>query len=634
MSLGQLLGGAGVVGQAWRAEEDAQRASRARELQTEELNRLEALRRYQQQTQTGAPQDAAVPQFTLAGLGEGAQFASDQPAAPAPAAPAAPGLRMPAFATQYAALSTPAPATQQAPAPQQAPAQQAAATAPQTPTNVGRGASKQSAAKRAQLLQEAEAAWEAQLADRPPVRTSRGARPTPESRARVAEKKQFIDTYIATASAPKAGLNVPESVAAQPAPQPAPQPALQATAPRTGGTRTDRLNNPGGLVYNEYTRSLGATGKDYGGLAIFPSMEIGAAASLANLQNYGRNGFNTVEKIINRWAPPNAEGNTPESTRNYINFVSQQLGVNAEQPLDMQNPATLQALNGAIKQFEGTGEAPAPLEIPRTQERNMEMADFYLSDPETIPYEQQQLVKFAQQQAELITRQRNEDAQLAQMYIRSGTAYGAQQAGALREAIRTADMQLLQLQQQFEQKAMYLEGMQGIQEFATANDPRRLSGVLTAYLGRPVGIQRRPDGNYNYFVNGNKTKENLTPAQMAELALRVVSPEARQAAAESAKLENELALKFKYDTSITAANIRAIANITTATTNGEYALRLEELKKQGITVQALPDGQLAVVKDDRTLLLLNPTPVQEKTPLGSITLAPRASAVDLNRVGR
>jgi len=285
---------------------------------------------------------------------------------------------------------------------------------------------------------------------------------------------------------------------------------------------------------------------------------------------------------------------------------------------------------------QAAGAAPAPLEVPRTQARNMEMAEFYLRGNQ-VPYELQQLQQFAQQQATLLTQQRNERARLAKMYRESGTAYGSQQAQVLMGEIEKYDGALLQLRQQYTEKEMYLQGMQGLRELANANDPRLISGVLTKYKGVPVGIQPLPNGNYNYFVNGVKTKENISAQNLATGALREFSSEARAAVAKSAALENELALKLRYDSSVTSANINAIARLLEARTEGEYKLAAERAKQEGIEFKPVGDGsgKIAVTMNGRTLLLVDTAEVrQEKTPLGTITLPPTARRVGGLDVGR
>lgn len=277
--------------------------------------------------------------------------------------------------------------------------------------------------------------------------------------------------------------------------------------------------------------------------------------------------------------------------------------------------------------------APAnPLTVPRTQAENMSMADKLLARPETIPFELRQLQEFAEQQAALLTRQRNDAARLAQVYMRSGTTQGIAAAERLRATIDQADAGLLTLQQGVAQKQMYLQGMQGLREFATAQDPRRLAGVLSTYMGVPVGIQPRSDGRYNYFINGERVREGLTAEQVSETAMREFSPEARQAVSASARLANELALKLRFDPGIQTAQINAIAKLFEARTKGEYDLQVEALKKQGIEIK--PDaatGRWAIIRNGRELLVVDPREVrQQETPFGVLPIAPPARRIGLD----
>lgn len=116
-----------------------------------------------------------------------------------------------------------------------------------------------------------------------------------------------------------------------------------------------RNNNPGNIEDGSFARGLpGYQGTD-GRFAVFDSMDNGNAAKGALLQSYGRRGFNTVEKVVGRWAPP-----SENDTGSYVQFVSERLGVDPRQPLDLDNPQTLSALQAAIAEREnGTQAAPA-----------------------------------------------------------------------------------------------------------------------------------------------------------------------------------------------------------------------------------------------------------------------------------
>ncbi len=140
-------------------------------------------------------------------------------------------------------------------------------------------------------------------------------------------------------------------------------------APAANAPRGIRNNNPGNIIASPFATRMGATGVDDKGFAIFPDAAAGERAAVSLLGVYGQQGLNTVEQIVSKWSPPNAPGNTPQATQNYVNFVSQQLGVAPGAPLNMQDPQVLQRIAAAKFKFENgtapTGQsAAAPTQAP------------------------------------------------------------------------------------------------------------------------------------------------------------------------------------------------------------------------------------------------------------------------------
>lgn len=130
---------------------------------------------------------------------------------------------------------------------------------------------------------------------------------------------------------------------------------------QSGAPRSLRNNNPGNIEDGEFARSLpGYKGTD-GRFAVFETPEAGKAAQVALLGSYGSRGFNTVAKIINRWAPP-ADNNPTDA---YVQFVSAKLGVDPNAPLDLSNPQVAEAVASAIAQFEGGGQSASNGAGPR-----------------------------------------------------------------------------------------------------------------------------------------------------------------------------------------------------------------------------------------------------------------------------
>lgn len=104
------------------------------------------------------------------------------------------------------------------------------------------------------------------------------------------------------------------------------QQAPSAPSANTAIPRSLRNNNPGNLEYTAYTRSLGATGSD-GRFAIFPSLEAGQQASIANLQRLRRKGNDTISKLVGVWSPAGENG--AANTNSYIGRVAKQTGIDA-----------------------------------------------------------------------------------------------------------------------------------------------------------------------------------------------------------------------------------------------------------------------------------------------------------------
>ncbi|WP_234103620.1 hypothetical protein [Citrobacter portucalensis] len=193
-----------------------------------------------------------------------------------------------------------------------------------------------------------------------------------------------------------------------------------------GDARGIRNNNPGNLEYSKANPWVGQTGDD-GRFAKFETPEHGIRALGRNLLSYQRQGIDTVNDIINRWAPPSDNNNTDA----YIQAVCAQLGVTPDQPLDASNPDTLKALCASIIQHEngsqpysdqqlatGVSAAIGLSQLPTSTKRYTGNAAFDAASPEaqaTFLRQADQIRK--QQQAEYRTNidSRVRDASAAYM---------------------------------------------------------------------------------------------------------------------------------------------------------------------------------------------------------------------------
>lgn len=106
--------------------------------------------------------------------------------------------------------------------------------------------------------------------------------------------------------------------------------------------------NPGNIENGPFARSQpGYVGSD-GRFAQFDTMDHGIDAQSALLQGYGNKGLNTLNAIINRYAP-SSDNNNPNA---YASFVSKKMGVDPNQPLDMNDPNVRRNMAMAMGRFE------------------------------------------------------------------------------------------------------------------------------------------------------------------------------------------------------------------------------------------------------------------------------------------
>lgn len=84
----------------------------------------------------------------------------------------------------------------------------------------------------------------------------------------------------------------------------------------------------------------------------FVAPEWGLRAMAKILLTYQANGFNTVRKIIGRWAPPNEN-----DTQAYVRSVATSVGMLPDAPLDLSSPDTMAKLLKAIIRHEN-GQQP------------------------------------------------------------------------------------------------------------------------------------------------------------------------------------------------------------------------------------------------------------------------------------
>jgi len=114
-------------------------------------------------------------------------------------------------------------------------------------------------------------------------------------------------------------------------------------------TRGERNNNPGNIRKgpSQWQGMLPADQQTDSAFVRFATPEDGIRALAVLLKNYSKQGFQTIATIIGKYAPSNEN-----DTFAYARAVSQSMGVPTNQILNLNDPATLQALVTAIIKHE------------------------------------------------------------------------------------------------------------------------------------------------------------------------------------------------------------------------------------------------------------------------------------------
>lgn len=107
--------------------------------------------------------------------------------------------------------------------------------------------------------------------------------------------------------------------------------------------------NPGAIKDGGFARSQPGYAGSSGGFATFDSPAAGIAAQENLLRgSYVNKGFNTIDKIINKYAPQGPE-NSGASVSNYKKYVAQKAGVDINAPI---SAAQIPAVAKAMREFE------------------------------------------------------------------------------------------------------------------------------------------------------------------------------------------------------------------------------------------------------------------------------------------
>lgn len=256
------------------------------------------------------------------------------------------------------------------------------------------------------------------------------------------------------------------------------------------------------------------------------------------------------------------------------------------------------AATGAAPAAAGTPQmaAAAPTPVPV----RIDPSNFYLANPNATSRD----VRIAMQN-------RQELARMAEMYRQAGMG----------SEFTAARLKVIEL----DNSLMFLQGMQGLQELALANDPRRLAAVWSDYAGVPVQLQPQTDGSFNVLVNGRVTQRGVARSAIIDAARSSFDQQyvATQSAAQ-AEMNTEFfksQLRMTEEAAKTAAKFAA--DVQLELLKGDNARATEMIKQMDPNgrITMLPDGSgQAILQVQGQTLLIDKGGVQiEGAPEGMVS---------------
>lgn len=603
MNLGELLGGAGVVGQSWRAEEEAQRVARQNQLAIEEQNRLRAMQDEAARRQLASRAAGAAPQF--AAFAPGQEYVAPTaglqgitpvaPAAPATAAPVAPAA--PAFAQEdqsYAAKE----------------AARAAATRPQVrQLDIDRLAMLRAPTAALDVIQAPAAAGLNVLSVLGENIVNIGGRlvnavtgeevaPTDVRGPRFG-MTPFYDKYVRQREQ-ALGLNIPSAPAAPVAPKPA---VAAATQPTKAAQQYDNKVTP-------YDNLIAQSAQQYGLDPVVFKRLIGTESSFnPNAEAVGANGLRHVglAQISDLHGLSDAARRDPNVA---IPFAAQlfsrylqQSGGNYETALQRYKGAETEtgraSMAGAIKTvLSGTSAAPqaAPVATPSVTADTVAKAITAAAPaargtmygPATIDA----TANNPRVQEVLSQRQ----ALVEQIGLMEQYGFSAK-ALELVPQVRAIDLGLYKAQAD-----------QGVYEGATTGNFSRAMSVLSALRNMPHQVLDRGDRTYDLYVGGKVAK---TAMPMDSLVDFVRSATDEEYAKQKADLSSaQYKQRLKLEEIVTKATAEGAVNMEVALLKAQAELIAANIIDKKTQVLSLQDGKFVINKGGE-VSIVDPSTLEE-----------------------
>lgn len=243
-------------------------------------------------------------------------------------------------------------------------------------------------------------------------------------------------------------------------------------------------------------------------------------------------------------------------------------------------------------QIASVQDTPVPVRI--------DPSNFYLANPNATSRD-----------TRMALQNRQELARMADMYRRAGMG----------NEFTATRLKLIEL----DNSLIYLQGMQGLQELALANDPRRLAAVWSDYAGVPVQLQPQTDGSFNILVNGRVTQRGVARNSVIDAARSSFDKQyvQTQSAAAAEQATEYFKSQLRMTEEAAKASAKFAADIQLKLLEGDNAKATELIKQMDPNgkITMLPDGSgQAILQVQGQTLLIDKGGVQiEGAPEGMVS---------------
>lgn len=313
--------------------------------------------------------------------------------------------------------------------------------------------------------------------------------------------------------------------------------------------------------------------------------------------------YNWGPDEVKKWIARGANANElPSETRNYIQKVKGLLGSTVEALI----PAAEAAPAAGVRP-EGVSQAESP-------------SAFYAANPQNIGPERQNLDQMYQQQRARIAAQYNN-------FVQAGMGPQANQLAN----------QVAELDQKYRSERMLMDGMEALAQLEYGNDPRAISQVLSFYRGQQINYEPLADGTYRMVMQdqqGNMQVRGVYTKDQVKMMARqyfdrnyVQAQQAFMSDVAKMRLESEL----KRQEGISAQQAQTIREVTVEIVKGNVGA---QARAGDFVATNMGDGQVVISNKSGTKAYIINTSTGQTVEIDGTTVPVTPSATAVMGMGR